>query len=251
MILYFSGTGNSRYAAEVIAEITGDSLISMNDRIKNNNTDNVKSNNPFVFVSPIYAGRIPKIVEKYIKETKFSGSKKVYFVATCFQDAYNSLHYIEKLCKEKGFEFMGFKAVGMPQNYIAMYPILNKSEAEKVVERATPEIKKIGETIRTGEVLPTGKVAFNANIMSGIVNPIFYPCFVSAKGFHTTEGCTSCGKCMKLCPLNNVKLVDGKPQWGKECTHCMACIDACPSKAIEYKNSSKGKPRYYNNGYPK
>ena len=34
MILYFSGSGNSRFAAEVIEEITGDELISMNDLIK-------------------------------------------------------------------------------------------------------------------------------------------------------------------------------------------------------------------------
>jgi LysM repeat protein len=45
------------------------------------------------------------------------------------------------------------------------------------------------------------------------------------------------------------KLAEGKPQWGRNCTHCMACICACPSEAIEYKNKSKGKPRYYNNGY--
>ena len=31
MILYFTGTGNSRYAAQIIARITGDELISIND----------------------------------------------------------------------------------------------------------------------------------------------------------------------------------------------------------------------------
>lgn len=34
MILYFSGTGNSRYIAQRIAESLGDELLSMNDRIK-------------------------------------------------------------------------------------------------------------------------------------------------------------------------------------------------------------------------
>ena len=34
MILYFSGTGNSRYVARKIAEISGDDVISINERLK-------------------------------------------------------------------------------------------------------------------------------------------------------------------------------------------------------------------------
>ncbi|AVQ95642.1 4Fe-4S dicluster domain-containing protein [Ethanoligenens harbinense] len=41
-------------------------------------------------------------------------------------------------------------------------------------------------------------------------------------------------------------LENRRPRWGKNCTHCMACIGACPVGAIEYKNHSKGKRRYYN-----
>ncbi|MDU1855461.1 MAG: flavodoxin, partial [Clostridium baratii] len=29
------------------------------------------------------------------------------------------------------------------------------------------------------------------------------------------------------------------------CTHCMACICGCPVQAIEYKNKTKGRNRYY------
>ncbi|MBS5951111.1 MAG: EFR1 family ferrodoxin, partial [Clostridium sp.] len=54
-----------------------------------------------------------------------------------------------------------------------------------------------------------------------------------------------CGKCVKLCPLNNIELVKGKPKWGEKCTHCMACISRCPKEAIEYKNKTKGRNRYY------
>ena len=36
MVLYFSGTGNSRYVAKKIAEISGDEIISINQRVKEN-----------------------------------------------------------------------------------------------------------------------------------------------------------------------------------------------------------------------
>ena len=38
MILYFTGTGNSRYIAKKIADFVEDSLICINDKIKNNDT---------------------------------------------------------------------------------------------------------------------------------------------------------------------------------------------------------------------
>jgi epoxyqueuosine reductase QueG len=38
---------------------------------------------------------------------------------------------------------------------------------------------------------------------------------------------------------------EDKPSWQNNCTHCMACISGCPTLAIEYKNKTQGKPRYY------
>ena len=38
MILYFSGTGNSRYAAQRMADALGEPLLSLNDRIKAGDT---------------------------------------------------------------------------------------------------------------------------------------------------------------------------------------------------------------------
>lgn len=59
-----------------------------------------------------------------------------------------------------------------------------------------------------------------------------------------SDACVGCGQCASKCPLNNIELRNGKPEWGKQCTHCMACISYCPAKAIEYGKRSVGKPRY-------
>ena len=80
--------------------------------------------------------------------------------------------------------------------------------------------------------------------MSGPVNPAFYSFFVKDKKFYVKDSCTGCGLCEKLCPMNNVKLMNGKPVWNGGCTHCMACICSCPQAAIEYGKISAGKPRY-------
>ena len=53
-----------------------------------------------------------------------------------------------------------------------------------------------------------------------------------ADDFYAKDVCIGCGKCAKLCPLNNIAIVDKKPVWGDHCTHCMACIGNCPVEAI-------------------
>ena len=63
--------------------------------------------------------------------------------------------------------------------------------------------------------------------------------------FSVRKNCIGCGKCARLCPLNDISIVDDRPVWGKNCTHCMACICHCPTGAIEYGRKSLGKPRYH------
>lgn len=75
MVLDFSGTGNSRYVANKIAEISGDEVISINKRIKVGNYSSVKSDKPLVFVGSVYAGRLPRIMDEYISKVTFCGTK--------------------------------------------------------------------------------------------------------------------------------------------------------------------------------
>lgn len=46
------------------------------------------------------------------------------------------------------------------------------------------------------------------------------------------EKCTGCGKCEKLCPMNNIKVVDKKVVENKQCTMCYRCINNCPKQAM-------------------
>lgn len=249
MILYFSGTGNSSYVAKVIQSINGDEIVSINELMKKESKEILKSEKPFVFVCPTYAWRIPKVVEKFIRKTEFSGVNKTYFVLTCGSDTGNAVQYVKKLCEEKGFDLKGFTSVNMPENYIAMYNVPEKEEAIKIIQKSNEKISSIAEYINDSKNFQEEKIMLGDKLKSGIVNTMFYSVFVSSKGFYSTDACISCGKCTTVCPLNNIKLVNGKPQWEKKCTHCMACICRCPKEAIEYKNKTKDKPRYDNSNY--
>ena len=243
MVLYFSGTGNSKYVAERIAQISGDELISINQRLKEGNYETVSSDRPFVFVGPVYAGRLPRVMDNYIRKVSFAGTKHVYFIGTCAQTPWQTVEYVQRLCNEKSFSLLGFNSVVMPQGYIAGGGTQPEEVNDKILEKAEPKIVDIAETIRDKQTLP--KEQPGKAIMSKVLNPIMYSMMISAKNFRVTDRCTGCSKCELRCPLNNIKLVNGKPAWGNNCTHCMACIAGCPSEAIEYGKKTQGKPRYY------
>ena len=153
MILYFSGTGNSRYVAQRIAEALGDELLSMNDRIKAGDTSPVASGERLVIVTPTYAWRIPRIVRDWLAETDFPCGSQAWFVMTCGSEIGNAAQYNRALCQEKQLTYMGTAQIVMPENYIAMFNALQAAVVTvprlKLVKEAGRQYTKTG-TIDAG-----------------------------------------------------------------------------------------------------
>lgn len=245
MILYFSGTGNSRYIAERIAVALGDELLSVNDRIKAGDTSPVTSDERLIIVTPTYAWRIPNIVRNWLAETDFPSAKQAWFVMTCGSEIGNAAKYNRVLCQEKQLTYMGTAQIIMPENYIAMFNAPQAEEARQIVVKAEPDIDRVISAIAANQSFPPPRNNLYDRFMSGPVNPIFYSFFVKANAFAAGDACISCGQCARLCSTNNITIQNGKPAWGDNCTHCMACICRCPTEAIEYGKKSRGKPRYH------
>lgn len=243
MILYFTGTGNSKYVATVMAKEIQDEIESINQRLKNNDNSPIVSENEIIIVFPNYCGRMPKIVSEYLSKTEMK-CRGIRFVCTCFQSGWNVGKYCKKLAEAKGLKYLGTKSIKMPQGYVANYDIKNQEDADKQVKEATPRILEVVKTVIGGEPFEDEKVNMKGKFMSNIMAPMFYSTMVSAKGFKCNDDCISCGKCENVCALNNIKMINGKPKWGNNCTHCMACINTCPQKAINYKNKTQKRNRH-------
>lgn len=244
MILWFSATGNSKYAAEFLAKGLNRNMISIFDRVKNEDYSPIDSADDLIFVTPTYAWRIPRVVSDYIERVEFSGNKRAYFVMTCGGDIGNAEKYLKRLCNKKGFEYMGVAHIVMPENYIAMFEAPEENEAIKIVEKANPYLNSLLQYLEESRGLRSPKIGFSDRIKSSIINDAFFALLVKDRKFYVTEACVGCGKCVELCPLNNITMVDGRPKWNKHCTHCMSCICKCPHNAIEYGAKSLNQPRY-------
>lgn len=251
MILYYSGTGNSRFAAELIAEETGDSLVSMNElmRARRQNPNDAQysfeSERPLVIVSPTYCWRVPRVVEAFIRESRFEGCRDVYFFLTCGSDTALAEKYAERLCKELGFNFMGMSSAVMPENYIAMFNSPTYEKGEEIIEKAIPEIRSAGKAIASHIAIRDNHTGTGAKIFRSGMTPFFNTFWISDKKFFAKDSCIGCGKCADICPKVNITLEGSRPVWHGDCTHCMGCISICPTEAIEYGKVSTGKRRYY------
>lgn len=245
MVLYFTGTGNSRYVAERIAQALGDTLCSLNDRIKAGDTSPVNSDARLIIVVPTYAWRIPHIVQEHLENTVFPGAAQVWFVMTCGGQIGGAGRHNQALAQRMGLAYQGTAQIVMPENFIAMFNAPTVEEARRIVAKAEPFIDRAIAAIRAGHMFSPPRKKLYDRIASSAVNPVFYLLFVKANPFTASDVCIGCGKCEKLCPLNNITLQNARPVWGTNCTQCMACICYCPTRAIEYGKKSAGKPRYH------
>ena len=243
MIIFYTGTGNSKYVAKAISEQIGDVCLDLFERIRHKDYSSIASDRPWIVVCPTYAWQIPHILRDWIMKTEFVGRREIYFVMTCGGDIGNAGKYCRKLCETKGLKYKGIKAVRMPENYIAMFDAPEETKAKEIVQSADPVIKQISSVILNDEDL-NEPVGLLDKVKSSITNDAFYAMAIRDRKFVVGKDCTHCGLCEKLCPLGNIELKDGKPVWRGNCTHCMACICHCPEGAIEYGKASIGKPRY-------
>ena len=188
MVLYFSGTGNSRFAAELIASELKDDIFSLNDLIQKEDYRVFESEKPYVIVSPVYAWQLPRIVRDYIRRCRFMGNRQMYFVLTCGSNLGNSQKYAKDLADRLGMEYKGMAEIVMPENFITMFKAPSPKAGRRIIKKAEKKITETAHIIRDG-----GNLEYSSpkvRVLSSLVNVTFYKYFMGDKTLHTTDECT-------------------------------------------------------------
>ena len=244
MVFYFTGTGNSRFAAKMIARAIGQEAIDITTYTKTMQRPDFTEPGAYVFVCPSYMSAPARAMTDFVEWAIFPHGIKAYFIVTCAASMGITPRVTSEICSKKGLEYMGSAQIKMPQNYIALFTTKKVEENIDIIEQAEIEIDKISASILNGETLEAKKVGSVEYSVTKWVRDVYYKDFMKTTKFRATDKCISCRKCVNVCPLSNITMKDGKPTWGDKCTHCMACINQCPRDAIEYGKGSVGNPRY-------
>ncbi len=248
MVLYFTGTGNSKCIAERIAHDLDDSMYSINFGIRHNIYPDISSEETLIFCTPTYAWRFPKLVDVWVRATENNTqiflNKKAYFIMTCASSIGSSKDYIKELCDRMQMPLMGCAQILMPQNYIPYFDCPSEEDSEAIVREALRQADELSALIANGEQFPEVPVTTLGSFCSIFVHPIFNTFSSKGRKFYSTNACNGCGKCAADCPLGNIVIIDGRPAWSNHCTNCMGCINGCPEQAIEFGKRTAGKRRY-------
>ena len=246
MVLYYSATGNTAYIAQQLAQRLDDTCMDLLKRIKQGDHSPLHSDTPFVICAPVYVCEMPRFLARYLKEQTFTGSREVYFIFTSGGYCGIAGKLAKRMMGRKGMQWLGHSEFKMPRNYVASnaYPMQAPDEVAQRLTDAHAMLDPVADTIRTRGRLKARHAFLFETLVTLPVNPVWCKYKLTARAFTADQRCVSCGKCAALCPLNNVRLANGLPQWGDQCTHCMACIANCPTGAIEYGDISRGKERY-------
>lgn len=249
MIFYFSGCGNSRFVAENMAERLNETLLFIPEEAHKKTTYHLKQDESLGFVFPVYAWAPPNLVSEFILGLKIVGKPSyTYIVCTYGDECGKTREILTGTMKKIGLVMDAFFGVQMPETYInlpgfKLDTIENEKKKIKAAQQLLPSIcSRIENREKDINEMTIGPLPI---LKSYILKPLFYATLISDKPFKVEENCTGCGTCAKSCSFDNIKLVNGRPQWQHSCVGCMSCYHHCPTNSIHFGNATIGKGQYY------
>lgn len=248
MIFYFSGCGNSKHIAETLADKLNDTLVFIPEATREgcfNHT--LKEGEMLGFVFPIYSWAPPKLVIDFIEKLQLASKPDyVYFVCTCGDNCGHTEKVFRETLQKKGWELNACFSVKMPETYIGMagFKLDTEENAKRKIQEANATLSRFIPRLANKEQFSEMIMGHFAWLKTYVVNPGFNRSATDDSKYRYTEKCISCGKCLEVCPLQNITMEDGHPKWHGHCTMCMACYHHCPTNAIQYGKATEGKGQY-------
>lgn len=252
MIFYFSGTGNSRWVAEVLNGALAEPLIPVVEAFKQGKGDFTYSLNKeekVIFVFPVHSWGPAVLMLRFIAclRLKNYNCQSVYFVCTCGDDCGRTDRIMRKALEARGIALTAGFSIQMPNTYVLLPGFdvdSDQLEAEKL-GKAPSRIQQIITCIEQGKQSDL-YYAGDFPSLKSMVYPIFTHWIIGKTKFYASDSCVSCGKCADVCPTGTISLADdGKPRWKDTCVQCMACYHRCPVHAIEYGKATVRKGHYH------
>ncbi len=267
-IYYFSATGNSLSVARDIAEKINGKLISIPSLMEEKSTRSEVDVIGIVF--PVYYATndcgIPLIVRRFVNKLGNLSSKYIFAVCTHQGAPGTTIENLAKIVKSCGGELaVGFK-VKMSYSYsvpekirhslfhkeLVTDSLEDNEKQQKLFDDWKKKIEGICEYVTARK---TGKFETRSLLLKTFLAP-FHPIEKLAflyryrklsnmshlpfnelipladKSFKTNKNCNGCGTCTRVCPVNNITIVKGKPVWLHHCENCFGCFQWCPREAI-------------------
>lgn len=243
-VLYFSGTGNSKFIARQFAEKMSAECHSIEEKIDFKKLFGLVDTIAVVY--PIYGSCVPRIMREFadLHLDEFKEKKLIIF---CTQmlfsgDGAKAFARLIPNCEKNILYAEHFK---MPNN-ICNYPIFPMTEKELVnkPQKAVVRLDEICDDIRNGVIKKRGWSVL-ASLLGKTQNIVYPKMEEKARhSFYADDSCIKCGLCVSICPMNNLEIINNQVVQKDNCTVCYRCVNACPRQAATVYIKSKPKRQY-------
>lgn len=232
-IFYFSSTGNSLYIAKRIKDKLDGEIIYI-PKYQGNGSEF----DQIIIVSPIYSYGLP--VHTYDFLLNVNHNTPIYIVLNYGGMAGGADYFTYNLAKDNGKNILGVYTLKMPENYTLTFTVPS-FYCNSTLKKAPKAVDKIISKIKSGEKSAPKKAKTHED--KYYLNKSNW--HLIAHDFSANEDCIGCGKCVEVCPVQNISIEEGIVKFADKCVACLGCYHRCPQKAIIYKGKNK-KDRYFN-----
>ena len=239
MVFYFTGTGNSLYAARQLE----DNPVSI-PQVMREGTLTFQADAIGV-VCPVYGHEVPAMVKEFLKKTSFQ-TDYFYMVLTYGNRHGGAVELARELCRSCGIEPAYMNVLLMADNWLPSFDMEEQKRLDKNVEG---QLAAIREDVRArrrliAPVTDSDRAAHQEFLsrMSQMPEDAWQHLLL------VTEDCVGCGICERVCPSGSIHVTDGKAvHTPGKCQTCLACIHACPHRAIQLTVPEKNPEARYRN----
>ncbi|MCL1905856.1 MAG: EFR1 family ferrodoxin [Clostridiales bacterium] len=237
-IYWFSGTGNSLFAAKCLAKgLNGEiTLIPIANGVPSGAVGGKGEKVGFVF--PSYYGNLPRMVRSFAEKIQIVPETYIFAIVTMGALGQGSVTALRSVLREKGLRLDYGRGINMPACYVIKYDPADKNKCLGRLDKTNRLMGRIASDIAAGARSVKG-LKFAANNLYKDIASL-------DTEFFAEDTCDACGQCARICPAGNIIMEGGKPLWQHRCEHCIACISWCPLQAIQYGSRTKARRRYQN-----
>jgi len=124
MIFYLSCTGNTYWAAEKLAKVTNDRMVSIPDAVMGDCVYHLREGERVGFCLPIHGWRVQPMVREFLEKLTLSERKPetlyCYFLVTCGDNCGEYTDQLEALLTKKNLNVKACCSIIMPESYVGL-----------------------------------------------------------------------------------------------------------------------------------
>lgn len=217
--IYFSPTGGTKRAADIIAKNLNGEYIDV-DLCRDIEAMKLGADDVCLISVPSYGGRVPAAAIERLQKISVSGTRAI---LNC---VYGNRHWDDTLTElQDALEDIGFVCIAAIAS-VAEHSIFRQFGAGR--PDAEDELQLIDFVKQIQKKLDNNEIMDSELTGSHNTYKEFNGISIKPEG---NENCVSCGTCAKKCPVNAISFENLKTTDQEKCICCMRCVSICPVNA--------------------